>query len=295
MKIACPQCAFSREVNPARIPDGRAIATCPKCGCRFRFSLKNGVEDILPPKGWSATEESEEEIRARATEAYAREAERFEDASTGEETGAEAKEGNPWDEAPGRKGWFSAFCQTCTRVLFSAPLFFRSLRPQSGQGRPLLFYLIICLFQSLVERFWAHVFHSMLSQGAGGDPQLEKLLAMLSPDDNIALGLLLRCGMLVAQLYVCSFLIYLAYRIVAPARASFSLLFQIWAYSAAPAIFCVIPALGSLAGTIWGLACLAVGCKAALDLTWPKTLFGFLPILLLLAPIFPELLALLRQ
>lgn len=37
MKITCPDCGFFRELVADRVPARPVIATCPKCGCRFRF------------------------------------------------------------------------------------------------------------------------------------------------------------------------------------------------------------------------------------------------------------------
>ena len=61
-------------------------------------------------------------------------------------------------------------------------------------------------------------------------------------------------------------------------------------YSSAPALLCVIPALGSLAGMVWGLACMAVGCRAALRLNWPQTLLGFVPVCMVMGPMILQLL-----
>lgn len=280
MKIICPQCGFNRDLPADRLPKTSAIATCPKCGCRFRFSRDSGAGGVLPQDNRRETADTEEDIRLTASRAYAREAGRFKEA---EIPARDAKILNPWDEAPGRDGWLSAFYQTVIRVMFSAPTFFKTLSPTALQNRALLFYLIICVFQTVMEKIWGELFYALLSPTAAGDPQLEKMLAMLSPDTNFALSLLLRCGLLVCQLYLFSFLVFLAYRLVAPQKGSFSLLFQIMAYSSAPSILCLVPALGSITGMIWGLGCLAVGCKAALGLDWPRTLAGFLPLIVLFA------------
>lgn len=37
MKIECPKCGFSREVDADKIPDKAKLATCPKCGHKFHF------------------------------------------------------------------------------------------------------------------------------------------------------------------------------------------------------------------------------------------------------------------
>lgn len=351
MNIVCPQCGFSRRLPEDRLPGEVVIATCPQCACRFRFSMREGVLTVLPPRGQnsapqtagpapeaphpaastedlppgavipgrdasspmprtsardahddganvSAKGEEEEDIRETARRAYTREAERFARADAAQEPSAMADDTlpdeNPWDAAPGNGGWLQAFYQTVLRVMFAAPRFFASLRPHVPLGRPLVFYLVICVIQTIVERFWGTMLISALTPSAATDPQLEKLLEMLAPKSDLALSLLLRCGLLVLQLYVFTALMFLAYRIVARERTSFSLIFQIMAYSSAPALLCVVPALGSLAGMIWGLACLAVGCRAALRLNWAQTLFGFVPLALVFGPLLLQAMAALQ-
>ncbi|MBD5557383.1 MAG: hypothetical protein HDQ92_02100 [Desulfovibrio sp.] len=340
MNIVCPQCGFSRRLPEDRLPGEVVIATCPQCACRFRFSVRDGVLGVLPPRGEDAPHaagapaqrhaatplkdtdlppgavipgrdedapptiaardgqvnahtqqaqpEEEEDIRETARRAYEREAARF----AGPEAEADAAAApelqwdvNPWDAAPANGGWLQAFYQTVLRVMFAAPRFFAGLRPHARQLRPLGFYLVICVIQTVVERFWGSMIISALTPSAATDPQLERLLELLAPKSDLALSLLLRCGLLVLQLYVFAALMFLAYRLVARERTSFSLVFQVMAYSSAPALLCIVPALGSLAGMIWGLACLAVGCRAALRLNWPQTLFGFVPLILAFGPL----------
>ncbi|MDE7240372.1 zinc-ribbon domain-containing protein [Desulfovibrio sp.] len=340
MNIECPQCGFSRRLPEDRLPGEVVIATCPQCACRFRFSVRDGVLTVLPPRGEDrahgadaparsapatpmtdaelppgavipgrdeeapssdapqparegahspkAQAEEEEDIRETARRAYAREAARFSgpDAEAGATPAAAQRwDVNPWDAAPANGGWLQAFYQTVLRVMFAAPRFFAGLRPHARQVRPLGFYLVICVIQTVVERFWGSMIISALTPSAATDPQLERLLELLAPKSDLALSLLLRCGLLVLQLYVFAALMFLAYRLVARERTSFSLVFQVMAYSSAPALLCVVPALGSLAGMIWGLACLAVGCRAALRLNWPQTLFGFVPLILVFGPL----------
>ncbi len=37
MRITCPDCGFSRHVPDDKVPASSAIATCPRCKCRFKF------------------------------------------------------------------------------------------------------------------------------------------------------------------------------------------------------------------------------------------------------------------
>lgn len=285
VKITCPQCAFSREVPEEKLPKGSVIAKCPRCACRFHFSAKDGVGTIVPPKNESS---EEEDIRVIASNAYAREANRY--ANEREAANAARQRQiarNPWEEAPSPDGWLAAFYQTAIRVMFQAPIFFRGLAPQGRIWRPLAFFLIVCLAQTLIERGWAAALYSFLS--GTDDPQMASLLKLVAPTGSLWLLLLLRTGSLLLQLFVFSLLMFLVYRIVAPGRATFMLVYQIMAYSSAPWLLCVVPGIGSLAGTFWSVGCLAIGCKSAMSLGWPQTLAGFLPLVALMIPLISQI------
>lgn len=47
MKITCPDCGFFRELAADRAPLRAVIATCPKCGCRFRFQPEDGFSQVI--------------------------------------------------------------------------------------------------------------------------------------------------------------------------------------------------------------------------------------------------------
>ena len=285
MEIKCPQCGFSRQIPEGKLPEGSVIAKCPKCACRFRFSAAEGAGEILPPGS-----DGEEDIRVTASNAYAREAERFENERRAREAQAEREAArNPWDSAPVPSGWLAAFCQTVIRVMFHAPLFFASLSPAAKLGRPLAFFLIICVFQTLVERSWGEALYSFLAAGKIDDPQMREMMKLLVPGLSLPMALLVRAGALLFQLFIFAFLMYLVYRALAPGRATFMVVYQAVAYSVAPWTLCIIPGLGSIAGAIWGLVCLAIGCKTALRLNWGQTLAGFLPMAAALLPALAQI------
>ncbi len=254
------------------MPGSSVIATCPKCGEKFKIKLSSQTE--------SGTSGEEEDIRQTASRAYQAEADRF----------AEEKEtfknDNPWELAPEPSGWTAAFFQTISRVMFSSSRFFSNLPAFSAPLRPLLFYSIIILLQTIMDQLWGRFFISVLEPGAANDPQLAKMLELLSTEKNFILTAFFRFGMMVFQLYLLTLILYFAYRLIAPARSSFSLLFQVMVYSSAPLILCVVPVLGSLVGMLWSLGCCVIGLKAALRLNWSKTLFGLLPLFILAIPIF---------
>lgn len=285
MQIKCPQCGFAREIPKDKIPSGQVIAKCPKCACRFRFSATEGAGAILPPDV-----NEEVDIRVTASNAYAREAARYRNEREGREAIEQMQAArNPWDAAPEPDGWLAAFFRTVIRVMFQAPQFFAGLSSKTRLLRPLSFFIIICVFQTLVERAWGQAIYSFLSSSSAADPQMNELLKLLLPSVSIPMTLLLRTGVMLIQLFVFSFLMYLVYRVLAPGRATWMLVCQAMAYSSAPWVLCVIPGLGSIIGSLWGLGCLAAGCRAALKLSWGQTIAGFLPLLAALLPIFIQI------
>jgi hypothetical protein len=201
----------------------------------------------------------------------------------------EAGEDNPWRRAPEPDGWPAAFYHTCMRVMFGSQRFFAALRPGEAQTRALIFYLIISAVQVAVERVWSGVFLSLMAPSAASDPQLEKMLILLSPQMSLPMTVLLKLAVSVVQIYVLSALIQFTYGFVASKRQDFSLVFQVMAYASAPGLLCIVPLLGSVVGFIWSFACILVGCRAALRLSWPQTLMGLAPILLLLAPLLLQM------
>lgn len=361
VKIICPQCGFSRELSPDRLPSRAVIATCPHCRCRFRFSSDKGVletlspivaqsvaaadpgagpeaqgaaahDDPLPPgaivpgqdragaaqslrsdqiaeaagqperdgpnrdraqdRKAAATHEEEEDIRLTASRAYAREAGRLRDGAA--PARQDAAESMPWDAAPEKDGWLAAFYQTIMRVMFDAPRFFRMLNPAAQVLRALAFYLIVAVIQIVGVRIWGGMLQTLMAPSAATDPQLGKILAMLAPQTNLAITLLYSMAELTLRLYLFTAVIHLSYRLIAPQRSSFALIFQVLAYASAPGLLYVIPLLGPVAGMIWNVACVVVGCRAALNLTWPQTLMGLGPLallLLLIGPLFLQLTA----
>lgn len=289
MQITCPQCGFERNVPADKIPADAMVAKCPKCGCRFPIKGQNQTN-----KPTNNSDQPEEDIRVIASNAYEAEAKRFENeqkAAAFKEQLNAAKAQNPWQIAPEPYGWPTAFYQTVLGVMLKPAAFFLTLRRSTPIGKAFAFFVIISIFQTLVERLWGKVIYSFLSDAARDDEALQQLLKLLNPDTSIFVLISLRSFALIVQLFVFALLMFLAYRIVAREKTSFSLVFQIVAYSSAPWVLCIIPAAGSVTGTIWGIACLALGCQTAMRLTWPQTLIGFLPLIAIFIPLLPQMLS----
>lgn len=48
MRITCPECGYSREIDESKIPAKSVKATCPKCQTKFRFRQEEPQFDIEP-------------------------------------------------------------------------------------------------------------------------------------------------------------------------------------------------------------------------------------------------------
>ena len=198
--------------------------------------------------------------------------------ATPEKTGGEADALDvPW-EHPERYNLWSALYQTIIRVMFNAPLFFKSLPGEKGKlSRPLIFYILLGVFYVLLDRMWL-----LMSLEAGApsvtDPKMQEVLGALTQGVSLPLILLLSPVMLAIQLFFFSGIFFLMLRLVQPDAAPFPVIFRVVAYSAAPTIVCVVPLVGPMVGSLWFAVCCLIGCKQALNLRWSRILLALGPL-----------------
>lgn len=197
----------------------------------------------------------------------------------------------PW-ERPDKYGYLYGFYQTVLRALFDMPRFF-ALLPLSEASwlRPVVFYIILGVIQSLFGQIW---FATGLQAFGSSvvDPQAQAFFGALAQEVNLPLTLVLAPGTLVIQLAVYTGLFYLMLRLVHPEGVTFIRVLRIVSYSAAPAIFCLVPLVGHLASPVWFAVCCFAGCKYALRLTWIQTTLAIAPLYLV---VFAVVLQALRQ
>lgn len=184
----------------------------------------------------------------------------------------------PWEE-PKRYNLFMALYQTILRVMFNAPRFFAALPATNGKlTRPLVFYLILGMFQTLVERMW----YLMSIQASGPsitDPKLQEVLGDVAQSMSLPLTILLTPGILAIQLCFFASVFYLMLRLVQPENVQFRTVFRVIAYSAAPTVVCIVPLVGPLVGSIWFGVCCFIGCKYSMRLPWSRTGLALGPLL----------------
>ncbi|MBQ7608244.1 MAG: zinc-ribbon domain-containing protein [Desulfovibrionaceae bacterium] len=315
MKITCPDCSFTRDVAREDLPPRTVIANCPKCGCRFRFSPSEGVLAIVEPgvtqeqpplEPTEVNERTNEEIREEIDGGVRGESaddplpkgaivllprgkgESSESDEGGRKTGRKSAGvsgfsraldfGNPWDEAPGEVGWLMSFYQTLLGIMLAAPRFFRTIAPNAQIYRALAFFIIISAFVSLCNIGWVSVFRMVLGESV--DPQLATVFSYIAPQGNAILTLLLQTAFFTLKLYLFTTVFFVVFKFLTRDVPSFVAIFQVVAYSIAPAILSIVPLAGLAAGGLWSFACMAVGLRQVLTLSWSKIFLGFIPVLL---------------
>jgi len=183
----------------------------------------------------------------------------------------------PW-ERPDRYNPVVALYQTILRVMFGAPRFFAAVpSAEGGLGRPLLFYLLLGLFQTLMQYMW---FRMSIEARAPfiTDPQMQEMLGSMAQNMSLPLTLLFSPVLFTFQLVAFAGVFFLMVRLVQPEQAAFAVLFRVVAYSAAPMILYVVPVVGPLVATLWFAVSCLIGVRYALDLSWSRVLLALGPL-----------------
>ncbi len=291
MKIMCPQCQFSREVPEEKLPSAPTMATCPQCQHRFKVSKPQNSAQGMPSQDTVAdapqpapTLKKEASVHKPHADVPLEEQVLVDEPDSEDARFAAFAISNPWQEVDSI-GYLAAFSQTVTRVLFAAPRFFAGLNADASHKLALVFYCIVGILQITFERFWGGILSKALAPMAGDDAQLQMLIQLLNPQSSYLLAVLFGTALSVIEIFLSSAIYFVLFRLIVPNKVSFSLLFQVVAYSSVPMLLAIVPGIGSVVGFVWGVACTAVGCRYALRLTWTQTLFGVLPLYLIGLPL----------
>ena len=375
MLIRCPECHFERDIDTGAIPASATVATCPRCGKRFRFrdpqtgepvAVQPGAgqgmnsgdadapaevdrpavqerstppiphlpteqegDDPLPPgaiiphlddapdappsdNAANVASEGDADPTDKAANPRVAKSSWF---GWKKKTGAEppsadagrdlppwasrdenpdrdddgrqedddrpsgVMDGVPWEQ-PERYGFFPSFYQTILRVMFRAPDFFRHVRSDAPLTRPVFFYVLLSFFQTVIAHLWSMNSLQELSRTVT-DPQALARIDVLMQGLSTPLILVMTPFIMLIQLFLFAAFYHLMIRLAQPDKADFNTVVRVIAYSAAPLVVCVVPLVGNAVGSVWFLASTFVGCKYALNLTWPKTALALVPLFLL--------------
>jgi hypothetical protein len=188
-------------------------------------------------------------------------------------------DGAPW-ESPEFYGFWGSFSQTLLGVIFRAPEFFRHVRCSFSIIRPILFYILLSLFQMLASRLWSMKALRELTM-TSTDPQTLAMAENLMRSMNMPLMLLITPFFSIFQVVLLAGLYHLMIRMVQPDKADFATTLRVVCYSSAPLVLCIVPMVGSLLASVWFVAATFIGCKYALDLPWIRTVLALLPLYIL--------------
>ncbi len=316
MKITCPQCEFSREMSDDKIPTKPIMATCPQCQHRFRVERDSqSVHTEQTPAAPQNTTTHTEQTHSHS--AHQPQQPSFTPSSPLEKDQPvfhhERKTQNPSYEAHKENrdleeaeeedmlfdayaianpltsihqhGYLAAFYHTVMRILFSASRFFAGLMPTNSYKEPLIFFVIIGILQTSIEYFWTGQFSELLIPILLEDPEMHNLATWLSNRDPYTITIFYSTLVNIAKIFFATALYYVIFKMFAPERTKFSLMFQVLCYSVAPSLLCIVPALGSLVGYFWSLVCFAIGCRYTLRLDWGRTILGVILPFLVLVPL----------
>ncbi len=180
----------------------------------------------------------------------------------------------PW-EHPERYGMFGSLFQTIARVMFKAPMFFKTIHSHSSMLRPATFYALLTLFQTLCLQIWLSTLDSVeiLAQ----NPVMQESVSQYSTPMTIAISPFLA----IFQLLLYSSFLYLAIRITNPDKADYNLTLRVIAYAYAPTILSVVPYFGPMVGLIWFICNIFIGVKYAFELSWQRTFLALSPVFIL--------------
>lgn len=253
MKIACPNCGFTKDIPEEKIPERAQVATCPKCSYKFKFRELTSDNFHIEEKQdhltnnhqkdkdiWSSLEEFKEDSEGKAYPQYG---ELSKDKSV------------PWEHLE-EKGFFGGFVETIKLVCLSPKEFFEKMNPGGSLIRPLIFYLLISEFYTAFRMFWQIM-------GLG--------LTMKNYQEPFALlGLQGFASLLILILYPIFLTIglaigtgvnHLCLLAVKDGEKGFKGTFKVLCYSSAPMILSIVPYIGAIIGIVWSGVCTFLGFK----------------------------------
>ena len=188
-------------------------------------------------------------------------------------------DGAPW-ESPEYYGFWGSFSRTLLGVIFHPADFFRHVRCSFSVIRPLLFYVLLSLFQVLCARLWSMKALQEISATAT-DPQTLAMAEQLMQSMNMPLMLLITPFFSIFQAVILAGLYHLMIRMVQPDRADFATTLRVVCYSSAPLVLCIVPLFGSLVASACFVMATFVGCRYALNMPWTRTVLALLPLYIL--------------
>jgi hypothetical protein len=186
--------------------------------------------------------------------------------------------GFPWPP-PEEGGVMAAFGETWKSATFDPASFFGRLPPRASVGPAILYYLVIGILVAGVSLFWDAT--GVFTSAAGDEAVAAELgFGTLNP----VVGFMLSPLALLVGLALAAGITHLMLLMLGGARNGFATTVSVFCFSYSPAIFGVVPILGTLIGTLWMVVLSIIGLREAHATDgWKAALAVLLPFALLLA------------
>jgi predicted Zn finger-like uncharacterized protein len=298
MKIVCPHCNYTKEIDDSVIPANAKSATCPSC--KQKFPLRPEAASPIPPAQEESRESLAADVQSAATEFGAR-AEQVNRAGREErapeaapppplppegarpapagfappnmvraaQTQPQNLEPIPWEVRRG--SLFGDLWETWKLVLFKPNEFFDRMvvNPRTGY----LSYGVIINTIGIVFTFLLYFVFFMvvgiLAQESEGLPLIGGVVVF-------AVVVLLSPLLALLGLYVGGGILHLFLRIVGAGGRGFQTTLRTICYSGSPQVFNIVPYLGAMAGGIYALVLMILGLPKAHDTSVGRVVVGVL-------------------
>lgn len=287
MELRCPKCEYSRNIDGSAIAATVTLATCPRCGHRFKFreqgdaavaaqtdatGRKHDAErwervDLYDsigrsPLGAGGTErrsgpEQQEEARHDHTGKNSPAG----DSANGTSGGEAGHEGAQPPQQAGPELWaymrevgiVPAFILTTRQILLRPHDFFAGMSKTVSFFVPFSYYMLASLLGIAFDTLW---------QIAVGNPILPEAFSMESGGlQELVIMLLYSPVVMMLYLYLLAAVLHLGLMLTGVAKPGSSPTLRVVCYSSAAELLSVIPVVGSVLGGIVRLWLLAVGLK----------------------------------
>ncbi|MFH1138217.1 MAG: YIP1 family protein [Pseudomonadota bacterium] len=298
MKIICPFCNFSRDVDPDKLPANVKRATCPKCRQKFDLNLDSVPlrpesptprPIATPPAAAPASREKYRPMVDRESEnlgewkAASSTSAAFSDEDAGEERG-----GVPWEERP--DGFFGDMWATAKMAMFSPSRFFESMPISGGTKAPLGFGILTGTLGTLFALTYQALF-TILGLGIGGGFGMSEMgFSAETPLAFMLMGLVAAVVFtplaILIGLYIGSAIAHLFLVIVRGGGGGFQATFRVMAYSSSCQLLNAIPLLGSFLGGLWGMVVAVIGLARAHEVGVGRVILGLFVLPLVLVILF---------
>lgn len=310
MRIVCPQCHYSRSIDPASIPNTTLTATCPKCKTRFSFNPGEAEKSYEPPY---PGENSNEFMGEKSLRRWINPSFESGGSVDKQETYAGVREsasdgrGIPWENLD--IGSFAAFFSTIKEVLFRPGQFYTDMPVTGGLKPPLIFGLILGSAGMIFSLFWSVIWTIItFNYGLSNLPDLDlSSLLPISIHPISAVAIIMACipFLIVISLLIWSIVTHILLALVLGNKSGFEATFRVLSYSLAAGLFYIIPFFGGMLAGLWGLVLEVVGLSRAHGIGLFRVIFAvlFLPAILailamiallattgLISPALPDLL-----